>query len=115
LDDVAEFTQKIGLASLMATDKEIEELARLYWYSVEFGLTLENGDLKVFGAGLLSSPDEMEYAVTDEPHHPLVSQKENILFCKNVFSLSLEYSQRQNSTIRRSRAHILSSRSAIFN
>ncbi|CBY12061.1 unnamed protein product [Oikopleura dioica] len=71
LDDVAEFTQKIGLASLVATDKEIEELARLYWYSVEFGLTIENGDLKVFGAGLLSSPDEMEYAVTDEPDHPL--------------------------------------------
>ena len=40
---------------------------RLYWFTVEFGLVQQEGELKAFGAGILSSPGETQYSV-DSPH-----------------------------------------------
>ncbi len=39
-------------------------LARLYWYTVEFGLIRTPGGLRSYGAGILSSPGEIDYSVT---------------------------------------------------
>lgn len=47
----------------------VEVAARLYWYTVEFGLIREEGDLKIYGAGITSSPGESRFCLTDEATH----------------------------------------------
>jgi phenylalanine-4-hydroxylase len=41
----------------------IKAMARFFWFTIEFGLMKDNGDLKVIGSGLLSSFGEIEHAI----------------------------------------------------
>jgi len=62
----ADYSQFIGHGARIATDKQIEELGRLYWFTVEFGLVEHEGEIKAYGAGLLSSFGELEHAFSDK-------------------------------------------------
>ena len=60
----ADYMQAYGRGGLKADGLHaLEYLARLYWYTVEFGLVSTPAGLRIYGAGILSSPGEVEYAV----------------------------------------------------
>ncbi len=68
--EVADFMQKLGELGLAAMEVEaLHRLARLYWYTVEFGLARENGALRIYGAGIVSSFGESRFALeSPEPN-----------------------------------------------
>lgn len=57
--DFAEVTRLIGRAAARAQGDALDAVQRLYWFTVEFGLIREQGEVKAFGAGLLSSFGEL--------------------------------------------------------
>jgi phenylalanine-4-hydroxylase len=62
----ADYSQFVGHGARKANDQQLEELGRLYWFTVEFGLVDHEGETKAYGAGLLSSYGELEHAFSDE-------------------------------------------------
>lgn len=62
----ADFTHAYGKAGIKASKAERVYLARLYWFTVEFGLLQTAQGLRICGGGIASSPGETHYAL-DSP------------------------------------------------
>ena len=61
----ADYMQAYGAGGLKASRLDAcELLARLYWYTVEFGLIVTPAGLRAYGAGILSSAGELRHSVT---------------------------------------------------
>ncbi|XP_074659160.1 tryptophan 5-hydroxylase 1-like [Tubulanus polymorphus] len=77
----AEFSHEIGLASIGASDEDVKNLATLYFFTVEFGLSKDSvsGQVRVYGAGLLSSAAELQHALSPaaviKPFDPIETAK----------------------------------------
>jgi phenylalanine-4-hydroxylase len=62
----ADFLQRFGQAATRAvTEEQVEAMARLFWFTVEFGLVQEDGRVKVYGSGLISSHGDAANALGD--------------------------------------------------
>ena len=61
----ADYMQLYGQRGIEA-GPQIDLLARLYWYTVEFGLIRTPQGLKIYGAGILSSAREVQHAIEDD-------------------------------------------------
>lgn len=58
---------------------DLKQLARLYWYTVEFGLIKENGHLKIYGAGIVSSASESVFSLESSSPNRIKFDLERIM------------------------------------
>jgi phenylalanine-4-hydroxylase len=93
---LAHLNRLVGEAVRRTVSAEaLERLARVYWFTIEFGMLLEDGKAKAYGAGLLSSAGELSAmrradvrpldldAASHQPYDPTSYQP--ILFCAGSF------------------------------
>ena len=60
------FIEAYGNAGLRADPKDHAMLARLFWFTVEFGLVNTREGIRAYGSGIMSSPGELVYAIESE-------------------------------------------------
>jgi len=66
----ADFLQRFGaIAAAAQTPEETERMARLFWFTVEFGLILEKGGVRAYGSGLISSHADAANALGPSCEH----------------------------------------------
>jgi len=63
---VAAFYEEFGKIAGRARGSDRRCLERFYWFTVEFGLVHEAGELRVYGSGILSSPREVVHALSSD-------------------------------------------------
>jgi phenylalanine-4-hydroxylase len=96
-EHLAELNRLVGLAvKRTVSARQLERLARVYWFTIEFGVLKEDGKLKAYGAGLLSSAGELEAmhkaelrpldleAASHQEFDPTTYQP--VLFCADSFA-----------------------------
>ena len=55
-----ELHRRAGAAAVRLRDEQsLRFLSRVFWFSLEFGVVIEDGELRAYGAGILSSYGEM--------------------------------------------------------
>ena len=63
---IADFVQAYGVGGLRAKQLGVlQHLARVYWYTVEFGLVRQDDSLRIYGSGIASSFTESVFALDD--------------------------------------------------
>ncbi len=65
------FTEEFGKLGQQFKNNEemLVKLQRIYWFTIEFGLIEENGELKIYGAGIASSYGETNHIFNSKLQH----------------------------------------------
>jgi phenylalanine-4-hydroxylase len=69
--EFARINRLFGQAALRSDAVSLSRIARVYWYTLEFGAVMEDGMARAYGAGLLSSGGELERLGSGTPLRPL--------------------------------------------
>lgn len=75
----AHFTHTYGKLGLAANKEDRAFLARLYWFTVEFGLVQTEDGLRIYGGGILSSPGETLYSIESDKPKRVALVSEDVL------------------------------------
>jgi len=76
----ADYMQAYGLGGLRALKYDcLENLARLYWYTVEFGLMKTKEGMRIYGAGIVSSRTESVFCLDDPSPNRLHFDLERVM------------------------------------
>ena len=77
---LADFIQAYGEGGLRAQRLgTLPLLARVYWYTVEFGLLQQHGGLRIYGSGIASSRAESVFALDDDSPHRIGFDLERVM------------------------------------
>ena len=77
---IADYIQAYGEGGLRAKRLGVlEKLARVYWYTVEFGLVKQSDGLRIYGAGIASSATETVFSVEDASPNRLGFELERVM------------------------------------
>lgn len=77
---IADYIQAYGEGGLRAKRLGVlEKLARVYWYTVEFGLVKQPDGLRVYGAGIASSATETVFSVEDHSPNRVAFDLERVM------------------------------------
>ena len=83
----AQFLEAYGRGGGRALQRgRLHNLARLYWYTVEFGLIRTPQGLRIFGAGILSSPGESVFALEDTSPNRIAFELLRVMRTKYIIS-----------------------------
>ena len=103
----ADFLQHYGrvCARLMHDKEKLEKMGRLFWFTVEFGVIRQNGKVKLYGSGLISSHGEGTHVIEGKPEIRdfdldlvleqkfLVSEEQKVLYAVESFDQIYEAAQ----------------------
>ncbi|MCX7899073.1 MAG: hypothetical protein N2444_03135, partial [Methylocystis sp.] len=83
----ADFLEAYGKGGHKALERgQLHNLARLYWYTVEFGLMSTPQGLRIFGAGIMSSPAETIFSLEDSSPNRVGFDLERVMRTKYIIS-----------------------------
>ena len=83
----AEFMEAYGKGGQRALGQgQLHNLARLYWYTVEFGLLQTEEGLRIYGAGIISSPKESVFCLEDPSPNRICLDLERVMRTKYIIN-----------------------------
>jgi phenylalanine-4-hydroxylase len=83
----ADFLEAYGKGGHKALEHgQLHNLARLYWYTVEFGLMTTPAGLRIFGAGIMSSPAETVFSLEDASPNRIAFDLERVMRTRYIIN-----------------------------